>query len=100
MIRFSSFAALGIAALSIIEAGMMIAEPQALKKQIEESLKALPADTVVNEQFYTNFIMSTPWIMLSYYLVLIPHIFYTWRLLKRFARVFEPPPAQDQRSED
>ena len=92
MIKVSSYISLGIA-------GMMIARPEKLKLQVEESLKQLPADAAVNEQFYTNFIMATPYIMLAYYLVLIPHIFYTWKLLKQYKQVFDPPPAKSDRNE-
>ena len=99
IIRVSSYISLGIAALSIVEAGMMLAQPEKLKLQVEESLKQLPAEAAVNEQFYTNFIMATPWIMLAYYLVLIPHIFYTWKLLKQYRRVFDPPPARPDNDE-
>lgn len=99
LIKVSSYISVGIAVLSVVEAIMMLAQPAKLRMHVEESLKQLPADAAVNEQFYTNFIMATPWIMLAYYLILIPHIFYTWKLLKQYRQVFNPPPARSENDE-
>ncbi|NML22747.1 hypothetical protein HHL16_17820 [Pseudoflavitalea sp. G-6-1-2] len=99
LIKVSSYISVGIAALSVVEAGIMIASPEKLQLQAEEYIKQLPPSAADQGQIISNFMMATPWIMLAYYLIIIPHVFYTWKLLKQYGRVFDPPPARSENDE-
>lgn len=95
LIRVNSFFSMGMAVFLLMQAIMLLGNPQLREEVANQALDTMPAEAKLSREGIISLLRFIERFFLIYGISLLTHIIITYRLLRQYRQVFEVP-GQDQ----